>query len=205
MATDKQIAANRLNAQTSTGPRTENGKRRSRRNAFRHGLTAETIINVVENAADYRKLEARLKADFHPQTTIEQQLVARLASLLWRLRRATAIESGLFQIQTKILRDRRAHLNSIYATDKTRLNIFYELIPSLSPPPQPNLESRVDERDIEVGLNQQADEIFGRTPRYGSVVLAPGKSRQRYIRTAWSVRDALVAAACTNDASDRPN
>ena len=92
MATDKQIAANRLNAQASTGPRTEHGKRRSRRNAFRHGLTAETIINVVENAADYRKLEAQLKADFHPQTTIEQQLVARLASLLWRLRRATAIE-----------------------------------------------------------------------------------------------------------------
>ena len=137
-------------------PRT--GKRRSRRNAFRHGLTAETIINVVENAADYRKLEAQLKADFHPQTTIEQQLVARLASLLWRLRRATAIESGLFQIQIKILSDRGAHLNSIYTTDKTRLNIFYELIPSLSPPPQPNLELRVGERDIEVGLNQQADE-----------------------------------------------
>ena len=57
MATDKQIAANRLNAQNSTGPRTDDGKRRSRRNAFRHGLTAETVIDIHEDPAAYRALE----------------------------------------------------------------------------------------------------------------------------------------------------
>jgi hypothetical protein len=48
MATGSQIAANRKNATKSTGPRTEEGKQRSRQNAFRHGLTAETVIVGLE-------------------------------------------------------------------------------------------------------------------------------------------------------------
>jgi len=53
MATEKQILANQQNARLSTGPRTESGKHRSRRNAVRHGLTAETAARTLENAADY--------------------------------------------------------------------------------------------------------------------------------------------------------
>ena len=54
MTSLKQIAANRLNAYKSTGPRTEEGKQRSRCNAMRHGLTAETVITALESAADYQ-------------------------------------------------------------------------------------------------------------------------------------------------------
>jgi hypothetical protein len=71
MTTDKQIAANRQNAKSSTGPRTEHGKRRSRRNAVRHGLTAETVIDVFEDPADYQALEAEINADFRPRTNFE--------------------------------------------------------------------------------------------------------------------------------------
>ena len=52
MATEKQILANQQNAKLSAGPQTESGKRRSRRNAIRHGLTAETVIDTLEDAAD---------------------------------------------------------------------------------------------------------------------------------------------------------
>ena len=92
MATDKQIAANRENAKKSTGPRTEPGKRRSRRNAYRHGLTAESVITVLEDEAAYKKFENKIIADYTPKSAIERALVVRLASLLWRLRRAVAIE-----------------------------------------------------------------------------------------------------------------
>ena len=94
MATEKQIAANRLNAAKSTGPKTAEGKRRSRLNAFRHGLTAETVITVFEAANEYQSLERDLLAEYGPRTPLEHQLVVRLASLIWRVRRATAIETG---------------------------------------------------------------------------------------------------------------
>ena len=99
MATEKQIAANRQNAKSSTGPRTEYGKRRSRRNAMRHGLTAETVIDVLEDPAGYKALQRAIYADYRPRSNFELQLVGRLVSLLWRLRRAVAIESGLLSIQ----------------------------------------------------------------------------------------------------------
>jgi hypothetical protein len=93
MATEKQIIANQQNAKHSTGPRTETGKRRSRRNALRDGLTAETVIDTLEDAVDYKAFERAIKFDYLPQTAIEG--VSRLASLLWRLRRAVIVESGL--------------------------------------------------------------------------------------------------------------
>src|SRR4029450_11145663 len=108
MTTEKQILANQQNAKHSTGPRTEAGKRRSRRNAIRHGLTAETVIDALEDAAHYKAFERAIKSDYSPQTAIESQLVSRLASLLWRLRRAVMIESGLLTLQAGIARDQSA-------------------------------------------------------------------------------------------------
>ena len=114
MASDKQIIANQKNARRSTGPGTESGKRRSRRNAISHGLTAETVIDILEDPADYRAFERAIKSNYSPQTAIEGQLVTRLASLLWRLpRRAVTIESGLLSIQAVIIRDQSAARPSI--------------------------------------------------------------------------------------------
>jgi hypothetical protein len=103
MTSFRQIEANRRNAQLSTGPVTDEGKRRSRQNAIRHGLTAETVIDALEDADDYAAFEMAVTADYDAQSAVERELVLRLASLLWRLRRATAIESGLFKIQAKHL------------------------------------------------------------------------------------------------------
>jgi hypothetical protein len=97
MTSIKQIEANRRNALRSTGP-TEAGKQRSRCNAVRHGLTAETVIGTLEDSDDYRGFEAAIVADYEAQSAVERELLLRLASLLWRLRRATAIETGLFEI-----------------------------------------------------------------------------------------------------------
>jgi hypothetical protein len=129
MATEKQIAANRKNAMWSTGPRTEVGKRRSRRNALRHGLTAETVIEVLEDAKAYKALQRKILADYRPSSNFELELVARLVSLLWRLRRAVAIESGLISIEAKAPQTHGT--NTHPPSDK--LEIFYALVPSLVP------------------------------------------------------------------------
>ena len=101
MSSLKQIEANRGNALKSTGPTTQEGKERSRRNAVRHGLTAETIIAGLEDAEDYQAFEAAVIADYDAQTAVERELVLRLASVLWRLRRAIGIESGIFESVTE--------------------------------------------------------------------------------------------------------
>ena len=100
MSSLKQIEANRRNALKSTGPTTPEGKERSRRNALRHGLTAETIIAALEDADDYQAFEAAMIADYDAESAVERELVLRLASVLWRLRRATGIETALFESVT---------------------------------------------------------------------------------------------------------
>jgi hypothetical protein len=109
MTSIRQIEANRRNANRSTGPNTEAGKQRSRRNAVRHGLCSETVVESVEDIDDYCGFEAAVIADYDARTAVERELVLRLASLLWRLRRATAIETDLLRIQAELLRDRRNH------------------------------------------------------------------------------------------------
>ncbi len=97
MTSLKQIEANRRNALKSTGPITSEGKEHSRCNAVRHGLTAETVIAPLEDAEDYEAFEAAVIADYDAETAVQRELVLRLASVLWRLRRSTAIESALFE------------------------------------------------------------------------------------------------------------
>jgi hypothetical protein len=108
MTSFRRTEANRRNALRSTGPRSEEGKRSSRANAYRHGLTAETVVPGVENADDYAAFEAAVIADYDARTAVERELVLRLASLLWRLRRATAVETDLLAIQAESLAERQA-------------------------------------------------------------------------------------------------
>jgi hypothetical protein len=110
MTSIKQFEANRRNSLKSTGPKTEIGKQTSRCNAVRHGLTAETVISALEDAEDYKAFELAITADYDAHPAVERELVLRLASLLWRLRRTTTIETGLFEIQADHLGEfRKSH------------------------------------------------------------------------------------------------
>jgi hypothetical protein len=124
MTSFRQIEANRSNALRSTGPKTEDGKRRSRRNAVRHGLTAETIILALEDIEDYEAFEAAVTLDYDARTAVERELVLGLASLLWRLRRATAVETDLLQIQAETLKDRQ-HETRFAANPSRNLRVIY--------------------------------------------------------------------------------
>ena len=108
MTSFRQFEANRQNCLRSTGPRTAQGKRRSRLNAIRHGLTAETVVPDLEDSEDYRAFEATIIADYCAETAVARELVLRLASLLWRLRRAAAIETDLFARKSAITNEYEA-------------------------------------------------------------------------------------------------
>jgi len=130
MTSLRQLDANRRNALKSTGPNTPEGKERSRCNAVRHGLTAETVIGALEDAEDYKAFEAAI-GDYDAQSTVERELVLRLASLLWQLRRATALETGLFQVQAEHLHEFRQARQAHPETPKFVFGTYRRLVPSL--------------------------------------------------------------------------
>src|SRR5215471_18431775 len=78
-------------------------RRRSRRRAWRDGLADQTVVKNFEDVRSYRAFERTLIGSIDPRSIIELALVHRLANLLWRLRRACAIETGLFEIQGELL------------------------------------------------------------------------------------------------------
>jgi hypothetical protein len=106
---EKQIAANRANAQRSTGPRTAQGKGVSRWNATRHGILSRSVIPEplaqFESRADFDELLAGLVAEFAPASTLEEMLVERIAVSWWRMARVARAEAGFIasrQQQVKV-------------------------------------------------------------------------------------------------------
>jgi len=100
MATEKQIAANRLNAQKSTGPRTPEGKAKSRLNALRDGITGQIITLADEDRAIFEQLKSDFIADLKPATTLERKLAHAVAWDTWRLDRLKAVEENIYALGT---------------------------------------------------------------------------------------------------------
>ncbi len=130
MASEKQVSANRRNASKSTGPTTQNGKLQSRCNAMRHGLTAATVVPAIEDAEEFERFEAAIRGDYQPVSTIEHELVARLTSLLWRLRRSTLIETNLFQLQGRLAMEQKLAGQSKSGAASPGFGVLYRLLRS---------------------------------------------------------------------------
>lgn len=90
---DKQLAANRANAQRSTGPRTAEGKARCAQNRTTHALTGAHAILPGEDPAAFERLKSALLDEYQPQTETEAHLVDEMAHNQWKLRRAEAMEN----------------------------------------------------------------------------------------------------------------
>jgi hypothetical protein len=94
----KQLEANRRNAQKSTGPRTEAGKERSRLNAFRHHITGQVSTMTDPDQAAHEKFCKSIIAAWNPEGAMELQLAMSIATDQWRLNRASAIEENIFAL-----------------------------------------------------------------------------------------------------------
>jgi hypothetical protein len=97
--TEARLAANRANAQKSTGPRTEAGKSVSRMNALKSGLHAQSHIIRGEDPEALARLAAEYNAEFHPVTPRQRDLVDTLVDNEWKIRRLRAIETDLWALQ----------------------------------------------------------------------------------------------------------
>ena len=95
----KKLEANRRNAEQSTGPRTDEGKSRSRVNAVKHGILSSAFLisqgKGAEDPAKFDELLGGLLRDLAPEGTLEEMLVEKIAVCWWRQRRALKSEAGL--------------------------------------------------------------------------------------------------------------
>ncbi len=112
-ASPKQIAANRRNAQKSTGPRTPAGREASRMNAMKHGILSRQVLVdgrfYSESARELEALQARFWEELQPEGPVEEMLVDQIVTAHWRLRRALTAESGEIALSVDRGCVRRAH------------------------------------------------------------------------------------------------
>jgi hypothetical protein len=127
MTSQRQIEANRRNAASSTGPRTARGKAVVALNAVRHGLLSRQAVLRGESEAELVDLGKRLRGQLAPTGELELLLVDRLVSTAWRLRRAIALETRLFDTEHG---DSSVYQSALaYKGDRDRLQLLsrYEL------------------------------------------------------------------------------
>src|SRR5580692_9966431 len=96
MASSAQLTANVANAQHSTGPTTEKGKHRTRLNAYRHGLTGQICLLTSEEQQAFDQHCTGIRESLAPVGALETELAQSIAEDHWRLKRARAIETGIF-------------------------------------------------------------------------------------------------------------
>src|SRR5215471_15522741 len=121
-------------------------RRRSRSRAWRDGLADQTVVQGLEDVRSYRAFERALIGSVDPRSVLELALAHRLASLLWRLRRASAIETGLFETQGEFLlaqRQSSAREQPEAVQSAARLNGHGKILGSNGPhePPASDRES----------------------------------------------------------------
>jgi hypothetical protein len=108
---ERQLAANRANAQKSTGPASEAGKSVSKYNSLRHGLNSFLVCLPSEEKEMYEDIRAEYHAHFHPDNIVTRGMVDDLASTRWRLLRIIRAENALVREQMAKM---RAHNEKTY-------------------------------------------------------------------------------------------
>src|ERR1035438_4989678 len=100
MATPNQIAANKQNAQKSSGPKTPEGKATSSLNRLSHGFASHATIIPGENPEEFKALVTDLMSEHQPATQTEQILVEKMALNQWLSLRAFSLQGKVFLVQT---------------------------------------------------------------------------------------------------------
>src|SRR5437868_5116294 len=119
-ATKGQIAANRRNAQHSTGPRTPEGKARTAQNARTHGLMSGELLTPFEEEDVLLSHAKAIQQHYAPQSEPECILVEQIIAATWRLRRIRRIETRHYRHRAQDLRENRERTGDQY-DDETQV------------------------------------------------------------------------------------
>jgi len=101
MTSEKQVAANKDNAQKSTGPTSEAGKLQTAGNAVKHGILSQRLILPGEDQQDFIRLQDDLRLSLRPVGALELILVEKIATVIWKQKRLTAANSASIQLATR--------------------------------------------------------------------------------------------------------
>lgn len=93
MTSDKQISANQQNSLKSTGPRSGSGKAIVAQNAIKHGILSAKIAMDQQEREDFCNFASQMQAYFTSTNSLEELLIDRIISNIWRLRRVIHIET----------------------------------------------------------------------------------------------------------------
>ena len=159
MTTEKQIIANRLNAQKSTGPRTPQGKTITSQNALSHGLLSSRILLTSEDPDQFEPFYRSMISELTPIGPLEFLLTERIIAFFWRLRRAGQMESAVLNI----LCSQRDQRDRFLKPFKFLLSNPAEHSPANPPQPEPSAETilgRVVKSDF------QNDNLISRLLQY---------------------------------------
>jgi hypothetical protein len=105
MATEAQIRANRANARKSTGPKTDEGKAASARNAIKYGMSAAEAVVMPGEEEIYAAFREGILAEHDPQTPTETVLVDNIIAASWTLHRCRMAEIKAFDDTSDGTRD----------------------------------------------------------------------------------------------------
>ena len=169
--TEAQLIANRANAQFSTGPCTEEGKKRSSLNAFRHGLTGQIVIHTPEDQAAFQKHCEAIREDLKPLGALETTLAQSIAEDYRRLNRARARENAIFtfglQMNSHAGGDPNPEAEAALALGRTwtQQNRSLQLLTTYEPRSRRSIEKNTAELRTLQAARKAAVEASGRESR----------------------------------------
>jgi hypothetical protein len=106
MVSQARLESNRRNAQKSTGPRSEEGKRRSSMNAITHGMTARLALLSDEDEAKFERRMSEWVREYGPKSESELYHAERAVYCSWLLERNTKAQSARLCVKGAIRRER---------------------------------------------------------------------------------------------------
>ena len=183
MSTAAQIQANQLNAQASTGPKTDAGKVAVSQNAKKHGLTASApVILTADEQTAFDAMHAAYQYELHPYTPTEQTLFKQLVLASWNIDRCHRLEAGIAEITglDPLLDEGAATTLARIESYRTRAERLFhrnlkilKAIPSTKPVPQ-------NKPKLEIETPQTPKAPIKLTPKIGRNDQCPCKSGKKY-------------------------